>query len=101
MIPAIIITLVYFGSMYFGWIQTKKLKEHLVEQGAISPETATFVDKNKYFVLTTQFPMTAIIEEPDGAIWFDFPKWRPMLILFGVVVFITFITLLFLIISLF
>ncbi len=99
MIPTIILILTYVGAVSFGWFQTRRLKDFLLIQGATSPDTAMFVDRSKYFVLTTNFPFSAIIEEVDGALWFDESKWTPMITYFGIAIFVTFITLVFLLIS--
>lgn len=95
MIPAILVLIIYGISVYLGWKETLKLRTFLIQNGAISPDTAIFVDKTKYFVLTTKFPISAIEEEPDGAIWFNQNDWRPMIYTMGTIIVFSMFTIIY------
>ena len=93
MVATIVFIIIYFSFIFFGWKQTVKLRDYLLTKQAISPDTAILINKDNYFLLTIKFPFSAIIEEDDGAIWFNKKKWKLMVGTFGVLIFITFLTL--------
>lgn len=99
MIPTLISILIYSTFIIFLVTQTLKLKSYLVRMNALSEDTAVSVDSTKYFILTTNFPFSAIRQTGAGTYWYDDSRWRTMTLLFFAVVSISGFSFLILILS--
>lgn len=101
MFTTAIIIIIYFIIVSIGAAQTYRLKNFLVQSSAISPDTAIFVDRQKYLVLTIRFPFSAIQDNEDGSLWVDMSRWRSMVIYFSIIFIVSLLSLLILLISYF
>ncbi|MCA9381666.1 hypothetical protein KC678_05350 [Candidatus Dojkabacteria bacterium] len=99
MVPAILLFISYIALIFVGYKQTVKVRNELIKQQAFSPETAVYLDKHEFIILTTLFFFSAIHEEEDEALWLEEIQWKNMMMWFIAAIIVSIISFIFLIFS--